>query len=187
MLAGQGVVSLVVVKAAGRRKSVRVVALGTVAGERLLVVVFVTAEALLPQAQLGLLVGFQLGICYEIGLVAIPTLDFFMGSRQIIPGEGMVEVLLLKAHHVEVASVVVAVTGGAVFSAHLLGGVIALPGIHPGLDLLVAGQAFVIGDSASQHMALGAVAHPFQLGMGLGQVSRRELGHDIACQKQKTY
>lgn len=39
----------------------------------------------------------------------------------------------------------------------------------------MATQAFGIGDFIAQVVAFGAIEHPFQVGMRLGQVARRQL------------
>ena len=115
--------------------------------------------------------------------MALPAVNFNVCARQGVPRQGMVEFFLVETHDIEIPAVVVAVTNGAIFSFRLFGGVEPRSVIDPAFYFLVAAQAFVIRNLASQVMAFGAVEHALQAGMRLCQVARRQLRIHL-CRKK---
>jgi hypothetical protein len=85
----------------------------------------------------------------------------------------MIEGLFIEADHFEFPTVVLAVAREAILRLDVLARVITLLLRDQGLDLLVAFQALGIGHFVPKVMALGAIAHAFQRGMGSGKVTGR--------------
>ena len=176
VFSNQREVRFVVVKLGRRLPGVGQVAFGAVIRQRFLVIILVAIEALATQAEVSFLAFFQLRIVHVIRLVAFPAINFFMRPGQFVAGELVVEGLFIEAHHVEVAPVVVRVAGGAVFRPHVFRVVVALLRIEAGFDFLVAGEAFFVGNLLAERVALGAVGHAFEVGVGFGEVAGGKLG-----------
>ena len=113
----------------------------------------------------------------EFFLVAPGTIDPSMGPLEVIACQGVIETGLVETDHLEVPAVVIVVAGSTFLSFHLCRYVIAPGSLDPGVDLFMTVEALPVGDLLSQYMAFDAVGHPFQVGMGLGQIPGTELCH----------
>ena len=97
--------------------------------------------------------------------MAILAIDPVVGPLKRISCHGVVELVPVEADHFKITAVVIIMTGGTFLSFHLGRNMITPVGIDPGSNLLVAIQAFFIGDLFTQDMAFHAVGHPFEVRM----------------------
>jgi hypothetical protein len=173
----QGKIGLVMVKARGRPERLHIVTLQAIFREGFLVEIFVAAQAALLKAQESLRAVSQLAVGNVLRDMALPAIHTGVFPLKLIAGEQVVKSVLVKPHHFEIPAVVVAVAFGTVFPHHLRIGVVPVLFIDQGLYFGMAGQAFLVGHLFPQFMALGAIADPFQFGMGSRQISRGNLAH----------
>lgn len=184
VLAHKGVVRIVVVKIFGWRKCLRGVAVGAFWPQCFLVIIFVAVDTGRTEAEVGFLPFFQITVINKIGDMALAAVDFSMRSGEVISRQAVVEIIFIEAHHIELSPVVVAVAGGAVFPPHFTGSVEARTVVDAGLYFGMAGEAFLVRDFISNFVALGAIGHAFEVGMGLGQVSGGKLSGGLGGYKQ---
>jgi len=143
-----------------------------------LVVIGVTGEAFLFQPQVGAGPVLQFFIRDEFFLMAPAAVDLSVLSLQAVPGEPVIEAILLEPDHLEFPSVMVVVAGSTFIAFHIGGGMIPPSGFDPGIDLRVAGEALLVRHLLPEYVAFSAVGHPLQVFMGFGQIARRELGRN---------
>lgn len=143
----------------------------------------VTGCTTLAKSQIGITPFFQTGVTNIIRLVALAAINGFVFARQFVAGRTMVEFILVEAHNVKIPAMVVAVAGDTVFTSGLSGCVETGSLINSAFYLLVATQAFVIGNLIAQNMAFGAIEHPFQTGMRLRQIAWRQLCIHPECKE----
>lgn len=165
VFACQGKISLVVIESGGRSKGLRAMAGSAIIAQGFLVTVLVAGDTFLAQAEVGVLSGSDLPVADQVRFVTVPAIDLLMRTGQFISRESMIEVLFLKSDHLEVATVMFAMAGGTFLPPDFATGMVALSGRDPGLQHLVAIQAFLIGDLISQGVTFSAVAQAFQIGM----------------------
>ena len=177
---------VVVAEAGGGTEPVEIMAGGTCHTQRSLVDIRMAGEAFLFEPQVGAGPFFQLCIGDELLFVALAAVDLPVFPLQFVPGKRMVEVVLLKADHLEIPSVVIVVAGGTFFAIDFAGCMVAPSGIDPRIDLGVAGEALFVGYLLPEHMAFSAVGDSFQVFVGLCQVTRGELGGKRQGVKQQT-
>ncbi len=58
------------------------------------------------------------------------------------------------------------------------------PAVDPAFDLLVAFQAFFVGNLFAQHVAFGTIGQPLQIGVRPGKITRRQLGGQPAREQE---
>lgn len=105
----------------------------------------------------------------------MPAIDGFMRPCQLEARQVVVEFVFIKPYDIEVAAVVVAVANETIFPFDLFGCVVTGAAIQPGFDLLMAIQAFFVGDFIAQDVAFCTIEYTFQMGMRLRQLARRNL------------
>lgn len=108
--------------------------------------------------------------------MTVAAADLAVPSLQAVPGTLVIEGFgagLRPVDHLEPPAVVIAVAGGAGSVPNR--GVESPVGLPPGGDLAMACQAFPVCNLLPQFVALGTVLHPFQAGVGLRQISGRQL------------
>lgn len=173
----QGKVGFVVVKLGGGGKFIGGMTLRAVVSQGFLVPVGMASIAVLNQSQKGFRAFFQARIADIIGLVALAAIDVFVAAGELIAGEVVFKIFLIKPHHVKFAAVVVAVAGSTIFAFYLRRGVVPHIPIDAVFDFLVAGHTFFIRQAVADVVALGAFRHAFQILVRIGQVARRQLSH----------
>lgn len=89
---------------------------------------------------------FQFPVVDKVRLMAFPAIDSLVGARQFIAGEVVIKPSLVEVHHIEITSVMIAMATRTVLPNGLPGAVVADTAIDPAFDLLVATEAFIIGD-----------------------------------------
>ena len=139
-----------------------VVALGTIAGKRFLVIIGVAGRAIFIDAEVGIAPFFQFPVADVVGFVALSAIDGLVFSGQFITGAAVVELVFIKPNDGKIAAVVVAVTGDAFLALRLNGSVKTHAAVEPVLDLAVTTQTFVIGNLVTQYVALRAIGHALQ-------------------------
>jgi hypothetical protein len=98
-------------------------------------------------------------------------------SFQGKPGEVVIEIFPAESDQLEISPVMITVTGDAVLSLDFCGRMKSLILVDTGFQFSMTSQAFIIRYFFSQDMAAGAIRHPLEMGMCLGQFTRRELCH----------
>lgn len=87
----------------------------------------------------------------------------------------MRKILLVKPHHIEIPAVVITVTSRTILPFDIFGIMITLVFVQPVFDLLMAAQAFIVGDFIADIMALRTIGNSFQVLMRIRQVAWRQL------------
>lgn len=128
--------------------------------------VIVTVCTLPAEAQVSSRTFPELLVGDEFFLMAPATIDPSMGPLEVIARLGVIELRLIETDHLEVPSVVIVVAGSTFLSFHICRYVVAPGSPDPGVDLFMTVQALLVGDLLSQHMALYAVRHSFQVCVG---------------------
>lgn len=105
----------VVVKLARRNKLFIGMAFGAIIPQGFLVHVFVAIHTFVAQSQKGVLPFFQVDIFNQIRQMAFPAIDLFVRPLQFKTSLCVVEIFLIKPHHVEIAAVVIAMAFGTIF------------------------------------------------------------------------
>lgn len=183
VFARQGKTGFVVVELSSGGKSRRGMAFGAIVGQGFLVVVFMAGIAIPLEAQESFTSFFQARVFHEIGFVALAAIDGFVRPCQFKSGQVVIEFIFVETDDIEIAAVVVAVAGETIFPFGLFGGMVTGAAIQPGFDLLVTVQAFFVGDFIAQNMAFCAIEYPFQMGVRLRQLARRNLGIHLYSKK----
>lgn len=183
VFAHKGEARLAVVEFAGRRKSLGDVAARAIVRQRFLMVILMAGSTLPAQAQKGLLPFFQGRLIDKVGDVALAAIHAAVRPRQFITGQVVVEISFVKAHHVEIPAVMLAVALGAVPASYFPRGMVACLTADEALYFFMAGQAFIIGHFLAQRMALRTIGYPFQVGMRAGQGPGRQLGMQLRKEK----
>ncbi|RMG30402.1 MAG: hypothetical protein D6730_02600 [Bacteroidetes bacterium] len=132
-------------------------------------------KAFLIQAQKGSPPLPDLGIADHIRAMAFAAVNHRMLAFQFIAGQGMVKLLFVQMNHIELSSVVLAVAFKTFLPPNAHIGMIASVLPPQALNFIVAGQTFFAQYFGPDFMALGTVAEALQMGMGLGEVPRRQL------------
>ena len=176
MFAFEGKIRIVVVEFFGGRKLLRSMAFRAVSVEGVLVVVVVAVNAGSAEAQKGIFSFSQLPVFNKIGLMAVAAVNAGMCSGEVVASQGVVKVVFIKMYHVELASVVFAVTGGAVLPLYFPRGVKPRIFVEPAFYFFMAFEAFPVGYFIAQLVALCTIGEAFQLGVCTGKVARRDLG-----------
>lgn len=184
VLAGEGKIGLVVVEIRRRLEDAGVVAFRAIIAQGFLVGIAVAGGAVLLKAEKSVASFFQARIGDVIGLVALAAVDFLVGAREFVARQAVVEMALIEAHLVEILPMVVAVADCAVLAFDFGGYMVTQIMLYPPLDLLVAGQAFIVRDFVSQIMALRAIGNALQVLVGIGQWSGGQLRAESAETKQ---
>lgn len=185
VLSGQCKGGLVVVKFCGRRKGGSGMALGTIAGQSILVHIGVARGAFPAKSEIRFRALFQVAVLHIFRFMALPAIDGFVRAGQLEARQVVVEFVFIKTDDVEVAAVVIAVANRTILSFCFLGGMKACAVVDPGFYLLVAGQTFFVGYLIAQHVAFGTIEHAFQIGMRFGELARRDLGFDLTRGEQE--
>jgi hypothetical protein len=107
--------------------------------------------------------------------VALTAVDLDVRSRKRKPGEIVVKALFIKAHHVKVSPVMLAMTFKAILSAHLSGHMISATRIDERFDVCVTSKAFIIRNFVTECVTLRTIRHPLEIGMRPGEIARRDL------------
>lgn len=105
--------------------------------------------------------------------MTLPAINSLVCTGQFITCKIVVEVFLVKTHHIKIPPVVIAVATRAILALHIDRYVVAFIPIYQGLYLLVTNQAFVIGHLASYIVALGTLRHAFEVLVRVRQLTRR--------------
>jgi len=95
--------------------------------------------------------------------VALTAVNLAMLPLKIVPGESMVEIILIKTDHLEFPSMVIIVAGCAFFAFSLGGDMIPSAFPDHGSDFSMAVEAFFVGHLLPQNMTLGAIGHPLKM------------------------
>ena len=117
--------------------------------------------------------------------MALATINGFVLARQFVTSRTMVEFILVETHNVKITAMVVAVAGDTFFPFSLAGCVETRSPVNPAFYLTMATQTFVIGNLVAQNMTFGAIEHPFQTGMRLRQIARRQLCIHPECKEEE--
>jgi len=145
VLSFQREVALVVAEARGGTEMAESVAGGTLHSKGFLVEIGVAGYAFLfkPQECAGPVLQFF--VRDELPLMALVAADLTVFPLQVVPGEAVVEAILIKPDHLEFPSVVIVVAGRTFISLYFGGGVIPPAGFDPGIDIRMAGEALPVG------------------------------------------
>lgn len=108
--------------------------------------------------------------------MALAAIHFLVLALQCVAGQPVVKIVFVKADEFKFPAVVFIVAFETVFFYYRLLGMIAQFLIDEGLDLLMALQAFPVRNLGAQVVAEGTITHSFQVGMGLREITRRNLG-----------
>ena len=176
MPAREGKIRFVVVKLSRRGKFIRGVAFRAIVRQGVLVVVGVAGFTIPLQPQIGVAPFFQFRVIDQTGGMAFPAIGRFMGARELVTREAVVEFILVEMHQVEIPAVMVVVATRAFFSFGLIGSVVTGPLIQFAFYFFMATQAFVVRNLIAQYMAFGTIGDPLQMRMRLRQVAGRQLG-----------
>jgi hypothetical protein len=93
-------------------------------------------------------------------------------SFELKPGQVMVEIGLVERGNLKIPSKVFSMAFRAISPFYNGGGVVALFFVDQLLNLCVALKTVRGGLFFAQNMAFGAIIKTFQLGMGIGKISR---------------
>ena len=175
MLSSQREVRIVVIESGGRAKSFKIMATNAIAGESILVVVIMAGKAGIVQAQKASLTSPDLTISNKICFVAFPTFDYVMLTFQFVACEIVVEIILIKAHHVKTTTMMFTVAIKTILPSHT--GICMIPTvlIEQRLNIIMTIQALLIVYLLTQVVAFGAISNALQFGMSGSQISRRDL------------
>lgn len=91
-------------------------------------------------------------------------------------GQGMVEVLFFEPDDLEIKSVMVTVTRGAIFPLYFRRCVVSLVQGESCFQLRMTGEAFGVCHLIAQLMATGTFRQSFQVGVVYGEGAGRDLG-----------
>jgi hypothetical protein len=159
-------VGCIVIEIRSRTESLCVMTFCAVVGsEGVLVIIFMAGSAILAEAEVGFLFGSQLSVLNKIRDMALAAIDRLVCASELVSGQVVVEIIFLKADHVEIPAMVIVVAACAAFPLHFGRGMVARSLIDPAFYFLMAGEAFGVVDLFPQGMTLGAVANAFEFGM----------------------
>lgn len=131
--------------------------------------------AVLAESQISFRSLSDVLILNQIGLVACPTINGLVFPGQFKPCSEVVESFFIKAHHVKVSAMVIAVAVGALFAPGLLRSVKPPVPVDEILNILMAGQALVVGYLGAYIVALRAVEHALKGCVTSGKFTGRNL------------
>lgn len=175
VLAKQPEAGVVVVESRRRPEFVETMAGCAVRTEVPLVNVRVTIGTPLSESQVGAGTFPQLPVHDTFFFMTLAAIDAVMFPLKRVSCQRVVELLRIKAYHLKITAVMIIMAGGTFFSLHLERYMVTPVGIDPGCNLLVAVQAFFIGDLFAQDVTFHAVGYSFKMCMGLCQISRAQL------------
>ena len=136
---GQRIMRLFVSESGCRCKVVGSVALGAIHRKCTLVHILVTVLAVLAESQICFRPLFDILILNQVGFMTFPAINRLVFAGELKTRSEVVESLFIKAHHVEVPAVVVAVTAGALFIPGFLRSMEAPVPVDEILNVLMAG------------------------------------------------
>ncbi len=125
MLTQQGKISAAVIELGCRGKRFRSMTLRTLIGQGALVVILVTGLACLIKTQIGVRALAKFCIAYVVRLMTVSAIYALVSAREWVACQFVVKILLIKANCVKIETMVLAVTGGALFADNIARSVVA--------------------------------------------------------------
>jgi hypothetical protein len=125
MLTQQGKISAAVIELGGWCKRFRSMTLRTLIGQGALVVIFVAGLACLIKTQIGVRALAKFCIAYVVRLMTVSAIYALVSTRKWVACQFVVKIFLIKANRVKIETMVLAVTGGALFANNIARSVVA--------------------------------------------------------------
>jgi hypothetical protein len=125
MLTQQGKISAAVIELGCRCKRFCSMTLRTLIGQGALVVILMAGLACLIKTQIGVGALTKLCITDVIRLVTVPAVYALVSAREWVACQFVVKIFLIKANRVKIETMVLAVTGGALFADNIARSVVA--------------------------------------------------------------
>ncbi len=175
VLTPQAEFGFVVTKARGRPEGIKIVALAAVIWQALLVIIFMTAQALGAQPQEAALVFGELGIGNVFFLMAVAAVRFGMRPLERVLCEAVIELLFIKSYKLKIAAMMVIMTFHTAFGLYLVGGMVALVLQNPLIQGFMAVETLLVRNLLPKRVTQGAVRQSFEMGMRGTQIAGRKL------------
>jgi hypothetical protein len=118
----------------------------TFIGKSFLMKIFMAGQAFGTQSKVGFkFLVFYFLICYELRFMAIQASFLAMRAKKLIPGQVMIEIILVKTDDFKCSAMVVIMADYAGFAGYVGRRMVSLLFIHPVFDFCMAGKAFIVG------------------------------------------
>jgi len=138
-------------------------AVGTGFGDRFLMIISMTGNAVGIQSKVCKLFVFNLSLGNTVFLVTISASLFCVGTCQFETGQIMIELILVETDNLEIDAMVIVVAGYAIFTPDFGRGVVPFFLVHPEPDLRVAFKTFCVGHLVAKRMTLCTVRNAFEM------------------------
>lgn len=137
--------------------------------------ILVAVLAVLAESQISFRSLFDVLILNQIGLVACPAVNSLVFAGKLKTRSEVVESLFIKAHHIKVSAMVIAVAAGTLFRTGLLRRMETSVPVDEILNVLMAGETLVVGNLGAYIVALRAVEHALKGCVTSGKFTGRNL------------
>lgn len=137
--------------------------------------ILVAVLAVLAESQISFRSLFDVLILNQVGFMTFPAINRFVFAGELKTRSEVVKSLFIKAHHIKVSAMVIAVAAGTLFRTGLLGRMETSVPVDEILNVLMAGETLVVGNLGAYIVALRAVEHALKGCVTSGKFTGRNL------------
>lgn len=137
--------------------------------------ILVAVLAVLAESQISFRSLFDVLILNQVGFMTFPAINRFVFAGELKTRSEVVESLFIKAHHIKVSAMVIAVAAGTLFRTGLLRRMETSVPVDEILNVLMAGETLVVGNLGAYIVALRAVEHALEGCVTSGKFTGRNL------------
>lgn len=137
--------------------------------------ILVAVLAVLAESQISFRSLFDVLILNQVGFMTFPAINRFVFAGELKTRSEVVESLFIKAHHIKVSAMVIAVAAGTLFRTGLLRRMETSVPVDEILNVLMAGETLAVGNLGAYIVALRAVEHALKGCVTSGKFTGRNL------------